>query len=473
MEILDIDPEKIDWSKQEEIKSIVLKVFNAYGSAVSGIAQRDEEIQKLKDEINRLKGEKGKPKFKPNRKDDDDNKDDQNYQVPENNKRQRNRPQKKQNIRIDREETVDFSEEEKKELPPDAVFKGYRDIINQNIKFVTDNVKVNIARYYSPSEKKVYEPELPEQYRYGEYGAEVFAFTFMLYFIGRVPEDKIVWIFNEVGVSISKSKVVNIITGNESDFSKEKTDILKAGFKTTNYQQTDDTGMRVNGINCYLNVYCNQYYSAFKINDNKKRETIKKYFESLGLETRILLADDAPQFKLLTEFLMLCWVHEGRHYKKFNPVLSFQKRYLEDFLNRFWKYYARLKEYKKNPAEDIKNELEKEFEEIFNTVTGFKELDHRVELTKAKKEYLLVVLDFPDVPLHNNGSEQELREGVIKRRISYGVKSEKGKLAWENHLTISRTCRKQGVSYWEYIKNMFYGIEQTSLADRVSACATT
>ena len=140
MEILDIDPEKIDWSKQEEIKSIVLKVFNAYGSAVSGIAQRDEEIQKLKDEINRLKGEKGKPKFKPNRKDDDDNKDDQNYQVPENNKRQRNRPQKKQNIRIDREETVDFSEEEKKELPPDAVFKGYRDIINQNIKFLNSRI---------------------------------------------------------------------------------------------------------------------------------------------------------------------------------------------------------------------------------------------------------------------------------------------------------------------------------------------
>lgn len=146
---------------------------------------------------------------------------------------------------------------------------------------------------------------------------------------------------------------------------------------------------------------------------------------------------------------------------------------MEEFLDRFWKYYDKLNEYKENPTADTKRKLDDEFDKIFSTVTGYDVLDHRIELSRAKKEELLVVLDYPEVPLHNNGSEQEIREPVIKRKISYGVRSENGKLAWENHLTISRTCRKQKLSYWKYIKNMFYGIEQTSLADRVSACATT
>lgn len=31
---------------------------------------------------------------------------------------------------------------------------------------------------------------------------------------------------------------------------------------------------------------------------------------------RLLVCDDAPQFTLVTEELALCWVHEGRLYKK-------------------------------------------------------------------------------------------------------------------------------------------------------------
>ncbi|MHB8120178.1 MAG: IS66 family transposase, partial [Methanothrix sp.] len=56
-----------------------------------------------------------------------------------------------------------------------------------------------------------------------------------------------------------------------------------------------------------------------------------------------------------------------------------------------------------------------------------------------------------------NGSEIALREGVIKRKISYGTRSESGKAAWENQLTILDTCRKQGVSYFEYILDIISG----------------
>ena len=191
----------------------------------------------------------------------------------------------------------------------------------------------------------------------------------------------------------------------------------------------------------------------------------------LGCKIFILVADDAPQFKDLTELLMLCWVHEGRHYKKLNPVLSFQKRILDNYLDKFWEYYDKLDEYKQKPTITMKKRLDKEFDKLFNTITDYEELNHRIQLTKAKKENLLVVLEHPEVPLHNNGSEQEIREPVIKRKISHGVKSEGGKLAWENHFTIQMTCRKQKISYWKYMKNKLNGIEQISLAERVSSHA--
>ena len=41
---------------------------------------------------------------------------------------------------------------------------------------------------------------------------------------------------------------------------------------------------------------------------------------------RTLVCDDAPQFKLLTEELALCWVHEGRHYKKLNPLVAYHQQ---------------------------------------------------------------------------------------------------------------------------------------------------
>lgn len=472
--ILDIDPNQIDFSNPEEVKKIFLKLLNAYARALNGISQLKEENQKLKDEINRLKGEKGKPDFKPN-KDNDKNNDisSEKERKTKDKTNGRNREPKLDKIKIDREKTLEFSEEEKKNLPPDAKFKGYREIAIQNIKITTDNVLIKIPRWYSANEGKTYEPELPPEYKLGEYGTDLHAFILMQYFIGRVPEDKIKTILNEVGIIISDTKIGNVIRGNEEELSKEKIDILNAGLKTSKYHQTDDTGIRVNGKNYYMNVYCNPFYTVFIINENKKRETLKLFMKKLDGKIFILVADDASQFKDLTELLMLCWVHEGRHYKKLNPVLSFQRKMLNSFLDKLWRYYGKLRKYKQKPAKKMKMKLKKEFNNLFNTVTGYEELDHRIQLTKAKKENLLVVLDYPEVPLHNNGSETEIREPVIKKRVSNGVRSEKGKLAWENNFTILRTCRKQGISYWEYMRNKFSGMKQESLAERVLAHATT
>lgn len=106
-----------------------------------------------------------------------------------------------------------------------------------------------------------------------------------------------------------------------------------------------------------------------------------------------------------------------------NPLLEYHRLKLHGFLKEIWEFYERLKEYKKNPDMRQKEFLEQRFDELFSRKTGYEELDKRIELTKAKRERLLLVLTYPQIPLHNNPAEIALREFVLKRKISYGTRS--------------------------------------------------
>ena len=146
-----------------------------------------------------------------------------------------------------------------------------------------------------------------------------------------------------------------------------------------------------------------------------------------------------------------------RHYRKMNPMLEYHRTKLIEFLTKTWEFYELLKEYKKNPSKQQKEFLKQEFDDLFSTKTSYEELDKRIALTKQKKDKLLLVLDYPEIPLHNNPAEIALREFVLKKRISYGTRSKDGRIAWENMMSILDTCRKHGVSFFDYVKDIFSG----------------
>jgi hypothetical protein len=100
---------------------------------------------------------------------------------------------------------------------------------------------------------------------------------------------------------------------------------------------------------------------------------------------RLLVCDDAPQFTLVTEELALCWVHEGRHYKKLLPSIPYHQARLEAFVQRFWTYYDQLLGYREQPTPAETTRLAGEFETLFTTVTGYQALDERITKTRAKK----------------------------------------------------------------------------------------
>jgi regulator of replication initiation timing len=139
-----------------------------------------------------------------------------------------------------------------------------------------------------------------------------------------------------------------------------------------------------------------------------------------------LLCDDAPQFKLICQELALCWVHEGRHYKKLRPVLKYNAKELTKFITQFWAYYDKLLAYKNSPSPKCADELSAEFDKLFSTRTGYNDLDERISKTNAKKDELLLVLKYPEIPLHNNAAELGARVIARKRDVSLHTMTQEG-----------------------------------------------
>lgn len=181
---------------------------------------------------------------------------------------------------------------------------------------------------------------------------------------------------------------------------------------------------------------------------------VAAYHAEVGFPViQTLICDDAPQFNWLTRTMMLCWVHEGRAYKKLMPIVAHHRELLADFIKRLWQFYDRLLDYRKLPIPETAIQLEAEFDALFATQTGYNELDKRIAKTQAKKAALLLVLQYPELPLHNNPAELAARYRVRKRDISFGPRTEDGKRAWDTFMTLAATTKKLGISFYEYIRD--------------------
>ncbi len=164
-----------------------------------------------------------------------------------------------------------------------------------------------------------------------------------------------------------------------------------------------------------------------------------------------IISDGAGQFRLLVHGL--CWVHAERLINKLIPFTESQRLAIETVQDQIWSLYQDLKSYKNltpDQQQQQKASLEGSFDQIFTTNTSFETLNQVLRRLKRRKAELLKVLDRPDLPLHNNVSEQDIREFVTKRKISGSTRSEEGRRCRDTFASLKKTCRKLGVSFWEY-----------------------
>jgi Transposase IS66 family len=167
------------------------------------------------------------------------------------------------------------------------------------------------------------------------------------------------------------------------------------------------------------------------------------------LPDTVILSDDAGQFAL--DRHALCWVHAERLVHKLDTFTDRQHAAQQLVRALIWWLYADLKAYKRAPDRRRRYELRARFERVFRRRTGFATLDRLLARLHANKEELLLVLERPEVPLHTNGSERDLRPQVVKRKISGGTRSDAGRACRDAFLGLLLTCAKLGVSFWDYL----------------------
>ena len=144
-------------------------------------------------------------------------------------------------------------------------------------------------------------------------------------------------------------------------------------------------------------------------------------------------------------------MHIERNLQKIHAYTQPQRDQLDQVLQAFWQVYQGLKAYKATPSEALKQKCLNAFEALCDWQTEWIALQKGLDKIKAYKEEMLVVLEHPQVPLHNNQSERDIREFVKKRKISGSSRSENGRKARDTFASLKKTCRKLNISFWDFL----------------------
>ena len=169
------------------------------------------------------------------------------------------------------------------------------------------------------------------------------------------------------------------------------------------------------------------------------------------LKDTVIVSDDAGQFDVGRH--ALCWVHGERLVHKLTPFTDRHRAAQQRIRGLIWWFYRDLKAYRDDPTPQRKASLRARFDRIFRRRTGFTTLDRLLARLHANKAELLMVLDRPESPLHTNGSENDIRSQVTRRKIGGGTRSDAGRDCRDAFLGLAKTCTKLGISFWDYLGN--------------------
>jgi hypothetical protein len=167
------------------------------------------------------------------------------------------------------------------------------------------------------------------------------------------------------------------------------------------------------------------------------------------LQEAVIVSDDAGQFNVGEH--ALCWIHAERLVHKLETFTDQQRAAQSHVRGLIWWFYADLKAYRTEPTPRRRSEMRARFDRIFQRRTGFATLDRLLQRLHANKAELLMVLDRPEIPLHTNGSENDIRCQVTKRQISGGTHTDTGRDCRDAFLGLAKTCQKLCISFWDYL----------------------
>ncbi len=258
--VLHINPNELN--DIASLRAGLVQALNFIETLIQQVQQLQKQNQELRDEINRIKGEKGKPNILPNSK----KSVDISSQTRSEEKKDWLKKSKKAIIPIDQKINCPIARET---LPADARFKGYETVIGQDIIFKRNNTEYRVEVWYSPSQHKTYRSALPPSYT-GYFGNNLKAFCISMHYTMDVTRNKLLAFVRGMGIEISDGSMQNMLTENSDLWLAEKNDLLKAGLEGP-YLQTDSTSAREHGQNRRTHVFVSEFFGVFSTQPGKSR----------------------------------------------------------------------------------------------------------------------------------------------------------------------------------------------------------
>ena len=167
------------------------------------------------------------------------------------------------------------------------------------------------------------------------------------------------------------------------------------------------------------------------------------------LEELVIVSDGAGQFNVLQHGL--CWVHAERLIHKLIPLNAQHRKDIDKVRDEIWTLYSDLKAYKIQPTDIKKATLTLDFDRLFTQKTSYQLLNLQLKRLLKHKDDLLLVLKRPEIPIHTNDSENDIREQVKRRKVSGGTRSDTGRKCRDTFSSLKKTCRKLNVSFWDFL----------------------
>jgi hypothetical protein len=273
-------------------RASIQQVLNLVETLAAEVVRLRALVHAQQDEINRRKGQQGKPTVKPNRRNDPpappapptNHSSEAERHLP----RPRQKGRKVNTMTIDRPHDCPI---EPALLPPDAVFKGYETVVVQDLVLQTDNVAFRKEKWYAPSTRRSYLAPLPLGYD-GGFGPQIKALRLILHYAPNVSQPQILALFRQAGTDISHGTLADWLIHDQDAFHAEQDAIVEAGLRSSPWQQIDDTPTRVNGLNQVCQVRGNPLYTAYRTTPSKARLSVLDTLRN-GRERRFRLNDDA------------------------------------------------------------------------------------------------------------------------------------------------------------------------------------
>src|SRR5664280_944375 len=221
------------------------------------LAWQQKQIDRLEQEILKLKGETTKPKIKPSKMDNDPAKNAAENGDDSNKSKKNKGPKRSKTEHLKIDSTIDIQPDN---IPEGSIFKGYRKVVIQDIKFETFNTCYRLAEY-----------QTPDGFNGCHFGNDLISFILYQYHHQHVTQPLLLKQLLDLGVEISSGRLSQFITDDLDVFHDEKDQLLQAGLSVSQYVHTDDTGARHDGKNGYCTHIGNELFAWFSSTESKSR----------------------------------------------------------------------------------------------------------------------------------------------------------------------------------------------------------